>query len=137
MLEKKVIRGEGIKVPVHKLNSVLQIGDYIITSGVSPKDFVTNEWAVGMHDQALMCLKNIQTILETAGATLEDLISIEVYINDVRWYKEFNDVWNEFFADVKCPPTRSTFQLGLLAPNMHIEMRAYAVKNIRSHPLDK
>ena len=45
MLEKKVIRGEGIKVPVHKLNSVLQIGDYIITSGVSPKDFVTNEWA--------------------------------------------------------------------------------------------
>ena len=33
MLEKKVIRGEGIKVPVHKLNSVLQIGDYIITSG--------------------------------------------------------------------------------------------------------
>ena len=49
MLEKKVIRGEGIKVPVHKLNSVLQIGDYIITSGVSPKDFVTNEWAVGMH----------------------------------------------------------------------------------------
>ncbi len=101
MLEKKVIRGEGIKVPVHKLNSVLQIGDYIITSGVSPKDFVTNEWAVGMHDQALMCLKNIQTILETAGATLEDLISIEVYINDVRWYKEFNDVWNEFFAVAK------------------------------------
>lgn len=131
MLEKKVIRGEGIKVPVHKLNSVLQIGDYIITSGVSPKDFVTNEWAVGMHDQALMCLKNIQTILETAGATLEDLLSIEVYINDVRWYKEFNDVWNEFFADVKCPPTRSTFQLGLLAPNMHIEMRAYAVKNTK------
>ena len=131
MLEKKVIRGEGIKVPVHKLNSVLQIGDYIITSGVSPKDFVTNEWAVGMHDQALMCLKNIQTILEAAGATLEDLISIEVYINDVRWYKEFNDVWNEFFADVKCPPTRSTFQLGLLAPNMPIEMRAYAVKNTK------
>ena len=131
MLEKKVIRGEGIKVPVHKLNSVLQIGDYIITSGVSPKDFVTNEWAVGMHDQALMCLKNIQTILETAGATLEDLISIEVYINDVRWYKEFNDVWNEFFANVKCPPTRSTFQLGLLAPNMLIEMRAYAVKNTK------
>ena len=131
MLEKKVIRGEGIKVPVHKLNSVLQIGDYIITSGVSPKDFVTNEWAVGMHDQALMCLKNIQTILETAGATLEDLISIEVYINDVRWYKEFNDVWNEFFADVKCPPTRSTFQLGLLAPNMHNDMRADAVKNTK------
>ena len=84
-----------------------------------------------MHDQALMCLKNIQTILETAGATLEDLISIEVYINDVRWYKEFNDVWNEFFADVKCPPTRSTFPLDLLAPKTHIEMRAYAVKNTK------
>ena len=68
---------------------------------------------------------------ENTGVGLEDLISIEVYINDVRWYKEFNDVWNEFFADVKCPPTRSTFQLGLLAPNMHIEMRAYAVKNTK------
>ncbi len=29
MLEKKVIRGEGIKVPVHKLNSVLQITKYV------------------------------------------------------------------------------------------------------------
>ena len=44
---------------------------------------------------------------------------------------ETGPAWNEFFADVKCPPTRSTFQLGLLAPNMHIEMRAYAVKNTK------
>lgn len=125
---KKVIAAEGIKVPVHKLNSVIQIDNVIITSGVSPKDFVTNEWAVGMHDQALQCLKNIQIILEAAGATLEDLVVVECFINDVRYYKEFNDVWNEFFADVNFCPTRSTFQVGLLAPNMHVEMKAIAVK---------
>ncbi len=127
-MEKKVIKADGIKVPVHKLNSVIQVGNVIITSGVSPKDFVTNEWAVGMHDQALQCLKNIQIILEAAGATLEDLVVVECFINDVRWYKDFNDVWNEFFADVACPPTRSTFQVGLLAPNMNVEMKAIAVK---------
>lgn len=127
-MEKKVIAAEGIKVPVHKLNSVIQIDNVIITSGVSPKDFVTNEWAVGMHDQALQCLKNIQIILEAAGATLEDLVVVECFINDVRYYKEFNDVWNEFFADVNFCPTRSTFQVGLLAPNMHVEMKAIAVK---------
>lgn len=127
-MEKKVIKAEGIKVPVHKLNSVIQVGNVIITSGVSPKDFVTDEWKVGMRDQALQCLKNIQIILEAAGATLEDLVVVECFINDVRWYKDFNDVWNEFFADVQCPPTRSTFQVGLLAPNMHVEMKAIAVK---------
>lgn len=127
-MEKKVITAEGIKVPVHKLNSVIQIDNVIITSGVSPKDFVTNEWAVGMHDQALQCLKNIQIILEAAGASLEDLVIVECFINDVRYYKEFNDVWNEFFANVEFCPTRSTFQVGLLAPNMHVEMKAIAVK---------
>ena len=127
-MEKKVIAAPGIKVPVHKLNSVIQIDNVILTSGVSPKDFFTDTWAVGMHDQAFQCLKNIQIILEAAGATLEDLVMVECFINDVRWYKEFNDVWNEFFADVACPPTRSTFQVGLLAPNMNVEMKAIAVK---------
>lgn len=127
-MEKKVIAGEGIKVPDRKLNSVLQLDNVIITSGVSPKDFVTNEWKTGMHDQALQCLKNIQIILETAGATLEDLVVVECFINDVRFYDEFNSVWNEFFKDVKCPPTRSTFQVGLLNPVMHVEMKAIAVK---------
>lgn len=127
-MEKKVIAAEGIKVPVHKLNSVIQIDNVIITSGISPKDFFTNEWAVGMRDQAMQCLKNLQIILEAAGATLEDLVVVECFINDVRWYKDFNDVWNEFFADVQFPPTRSTFQVGLLAPNMNVEIKAIAVK---------
>lgn len=128
-MEKKLITGKGIKQPVHKLSSVIQIGNVIISSGVSPKDFVTNEWAVGIREQTLQCLKNIQIILETADATLEDLVVVECFIDDVRWYKEYNDAWNEFFADVQFPPTRSTFQVGLLAPNMNMEMKIVAVKN--------
>ncbi len=58
----------------------------------------------------------------------EDLVVVECFINDVRWYKDYNDAWNEFFADVRFPPTRSTFQVGLLAPNMNIEMKIVAVK---------
>ena len=127
-MEKKAITGAGIKTPLHKLTSCIELGDVVITSGVSPKDFVTNEWKVGMHDQALQCLKNIKIYIEAAGAKLEDLVIVEVFINDVRYYDEFNKVWNEFFADFECPPTRSTFQVGLLAPTMHIEMKAIAVK---------
>ncbi len=124
---KKVIRAPGIKVPAHQLNSVIQVGNVVITSGVSPKDFLTNEWKTGMGQQTLQCLENIRIILDAAGASLEDLVAVEVFINDVRYYREFNDAWNEFFKDVAFPPTRSTFQVGLLAPNMHVEMKAVAV----------
>ncbi len=127
-MEKKVIVGKGIKTAVHKLSSVIQIDNVIISSGISPKDFVTEEWAVGIREQTLQCLNNIRIILEAAGATLEDLVVVECFINDVRWYKDYNDAWNEFFADVRFPPTRSTFQVGLLAPNMNIEMKIVAVK---------
>lgn len=127
-MEKKVITSEGIKVPVHKLTSCMQVGNVVITSGISPKDFVTNEWKVGMHDQALQCLNNLKTYIEAAGCSLEDLVIVECFINDVRFYDEFNAVWNEFFKDVKCPPTRSTFQVGLLNSVMHIELKAIAVK---------
>ena len=127
-MEKKVIVGKGIKTAVHKLSSVIQIDNVIISSGISPKDFVTEEWAVGVREQTLQCLNNIKIILEAAGATLEDLVVVECFINDVRWYKDYNDAWNEFFAEVQFPPTRSTFQVGLLAPNMNIEMKIVAVK---------
>ena len=127
-MEKKVIVGKGIKTAVHKLSSVIQIDNVIISSGISPKDFVTDEWAVGIREQTLQCLNNIKIILDAAGATLEDLVVVECFINDVRWYKDYNDAWNEFFADVEIPPTRSTFQVGLLAPNMNMEMKIVAVK---------
>ncbi len=127
-MEKKIISANGIKAPVHKLSSVIQIDNVIISSGISPKDFVSDQWAVGIREQTLQCLKNIKIILNAAGATLEDLVVVECFISDVRWYKDFNDAWNEFFGDVQFPPTRSTFQVGLLAPNMNMEMKIVAVK---------
>ena len=127
---KKVISGEGIKVPDRKLNTALEVNGVIYTSGISPKDYTANKWEEGgMYAQATRCLKNIQRILDQAGASLEDLVWVEVYITDVRLYEDYNRAWNDFFADTVCPPTRSTIQVaGLLAVPMLIEARAIAVR---------
>lgn len=127
---KKVITGEGIKIPNRKLNTALEVNGTIYTSGISPKNYVADQWEEGgMYNQAMRCLNNIKLIIDNAGASLEDIVWIEVFITDVRLYDEYNKAWNDFFADVKCPPTRSTVQVaGLLAVPMLIEMRAIAVK---------
>ena len=41
-----------------------------------------------MAEQTRQCIRNMQTVLEAAGGTLDDIVSIVVYTTDIRAFKE-------------------------------------------------
>src|SRR3954454_187017 len=50
-----------------------------------------------MMEQTRQCIRNMRTVLEAAGGTLDDIVSIIVYTTDMRQFKEIVAARTEFF----------------------------------------
>ncbi|VTU15178.1 Enamine/imine deaminase [Variovorax sp. PBL-H6] len=78
-----------------------------------------------MAEQTRQCIRNMRTVLEAAGGTLDDIVSIVVYTTDVRQFKEIVAARMEFFKDRL--PTSTIVEVNHLAdPGLLIEFQAIA-----------
>ena len=78
-----------------------------------------------MAEQTRQCIRNMRTVLEAAGGTLEDIVSLVVYTTDMRAFKEIVAARQEFF--VAKLPTSTIVEVNHLAdPGLMIEFQATA-----------
>jgi len=91
---------------------------------------VTPEGAILQGDitaQTRLCLENLQTALTAAGATLADVVQVQLFLLDVADMKPVDAVYAEMMP--RPYPNRSTAVVaGLVAPGMRIELMATARK---------
>ncbi|MFF6773640.1 RidA family protein [Streptomyces sp. NPDC012637] len=80
-----------------------------------------------LREQTLQTLANVKAILEEGGATWDDVMMIRVYLTDVDHFAEMNEIYNDYFADLReAPAARTTVYVGLPA-GLLIEIDALAV----------
>ena len=78
-------------------------------------------------EQARQSLENVKTVVEAAGLTMEHVVYLQVYLEDIRECGELNKVFAEYFP--KTPPARAV--LGVTrVPEPPIEITAVAVHNL-------
>src|SRR3546814_14764077 len=62
---------------------------FIFASGQLSRDEKGELVGVGdMAEQTRQAIRNIETVLEAAGATLQDVVQVTVYVTDMRLFKE-------------------------------------------------
>jgi enamine deaminase RidA (YjgF/YER057c/UK114 family) len=101
-------------------------GNIVTTAGVAAID--RDGKLVGGDDivaQTRATLDNLKLALEAAGATIEDVMSVTVWITDFANYKGFNQAFDEYFKNH--PPARATVRSDLVIPELLIEIAATAV----------
>lgn len=52
-----------------------------------------------MEAQARQLFENMKNVLAAAGATLDDVVKVSVYMKDLRDRAVFNKVWAEYFGE--------------------------------------
>jgi 2-iminobutanoate/2-iminopropanoate deaminase len=82
--------------------------------------------AGGMGPQTAQTLRNIASILESAGATLADVAKVNVYITDMARFGEMNEAYRQFFP--VDPPARITVGCAALALGALVEIDCIAVR---------
>ena len=104
----------------------IRAGSFLFVSGQIPLDPSTGNLVVGdIAAQTERVMKNIQAIVEAAGATMRDVAKTTVFLADLGDFQAMNEVYGRFFGET--PPARATVQVGRLPRDVRIEIDAVAL----------
>ncbi|MFW5489641.1 MAG: Rid family detoxifying hydrolase [Desulfovibrio sp.] len=98
----------------------------IFTSGQLPIDPETGVLVQGDIQKAtLQSLKNVLSVVEAGGGSLEDIAKITVFVTNMKNFPAINAVYSDFFGDHK--PARSLVQVAELPLGGEIEIEATCI----------
>ena len=78
----------------------------------------------GVRLQTRQTLKNVISVLEEGGATIEDVLKCNVYLANIEDFQIMNEEFSRVFHDN--PPARTTVEARLAEPTMLVEIEAIA-----------
>ena len=113
-----------IPAPKGPYSPAVRAGGFVYVSGQVPRDPGTGALAGDdVATQTRMTLSNLQRVLEQAGASLADVVSVTVYLAHADDWDAMNTVYREMF---RAPyPTRTTVGAELRGILVEISAVAY------------
>lgn len=122
-----LIRAEGLSEPISHYSDAVRSGNTIYVSGQASLD--ANGNLVGRGDvvaQTRQTLENMKTVLAAAGATLDDVVKVTVYLANRDDRPKVNEVRKECFKANR--PASTLIEISRFAiEGMLIEIEAIAV----------
>jgi 2-iminobutanoate/2-iminopropanoate deaminase len=101
-------------------------GDTLYVAGLQGTDPKTHTLPGDFSIEARNCLENIGRVLNEAHMNYSDVVSVQIYLDDMSQFKEVNAIYKKYF---KSPlPARTTVQVVKLSSGAHIEVSAIARK---------
>ena len=104
----------------------LRHGDTVYTSGLVGIDFRTGEpvSATDFGVQVRKALDNLKEVLESAGSSLDRVLSVRCWVSDWANWEAMNAIYVTYFTH-EPKPVRATVEAGLIPPYM-FEIQAVA-----------
>ena len=101
----------------------IKTGNLIFTSGQIPLNPKTGELIDGNFKMEVsQVLINLNAVLKSGGSSLENAVKLTVFLTDLSYFPQVNEVFKEFFPEN--PPARSAVQVSALPMNAKIEIEA-------------
>jgi 2-iminobutanoate/2-iminopropanoate deaminase len=92
----------------------LSVGGWIFLSGQGGFEPETGKVISNdIAEQTEQTFRNIEVLLEAAGASLDDVVSCLVHLTDLSQFPAFNAIYEQKFTGVK--PVRTTVRADLVA----------------------
>jgi len=101
-------------------------GEWIFVSGTTGFDYRTMTIADDVAAQAEQCLRNIQSALEQAGASLADVVRVVYVLPKTEDFPPCWPILRTYFGEVR--PAAMMISAGLADPRMRIEIEVTARK---------
>ena len=110
--------------PKGPYSPAVRAGDFVYVSGQTPRNLVSGE-VVGddIATQTRQTLSNVHRVLAEAGATMNDVVSVTIYLASVDDWAAMNSVYTEFFSNPY--PSRTAVGCSLRDILVEISVVAY------------
>ncbi len=121
---KEVVFSGDAPRPIGPYSQAVKVGNFLFISGQIPADKDGNLVKGDIKAQTRQVLENIKAILEAAGAGLENVVKVTVYLKDMNDFGAMNEVYSEYFGESK--PARAAVEVSRLPKDVKIEIEAIA-----------
>jgi reactive intermediate/imine deaminase len=113
---------------VGNFNLATTNGELVFTAGQVPE---TDDGEVlrdaPIEEQTDQCLRNIESVLEAEGLSLEHVLKVNVYLVDIQHWERFNEAYGVHFDEL---PARTTVGVTGLWGGVDVEIEAIATTEL-------
>jgi 2-aminomuconate deaminase len=138
MTDRDIVHTEGAPPPVGAYPHARRAGGLLFLSGIGPRPAgggpipgtgIDADGSVVTTDIEAQChavFANVRAVLESAGASMGDLIDVTVFLTDIeRDFDTYNRVYAEYFSAAD-GPCRTTVEVTRLPTPIAIELKCIA-----------
>ena len=111
--------------PPATYSQAVKAAGLLFISGTGPMDPTSGTIAgATIQEQTRQCLVNIQAILESAGSSLDKMVSATIILADEDDFAGMNEEWLKWFPSD--PPARQGAKLPVRVPGLKVSIAAIA-----------
>src|SRR5258707_12507897 len=123
-MPKKVIIQVNLAAANPNLSPATRCGDLVFVAGQTGRHPITGEVGRDVREQTRYAIERIKMILETAGTSLDDVLTVLTHLTKREDLAAYNDEYAKFFPTNK--PARTTVEAMFNFPELLVEITVKA-----------
>ncbi|KAJ4202235.1 hypothetical protein NW767_006194 [Fusarium falciforme] len=108
------------------MNQAIIANGFVFTSGALAMDPQTGKIIDGdIEAHTHQIIRNLGAILEEAGSSINDVVEVNIFLSDLKYYAKMNEVYQNYWGEIK--PARTCVAVKTLPLNADIEIKCVGV----------
>lgn len=126
MPKKRIVSPKVTEPPPQTWSNCLKLGNQVFVAGMTCRDGTTIVVGASMYEQSRATFAKIANLLKAAGAAMDDVVKLNIFVTDISRREEVWKARREFFSGDY--PVSTLVEISALAvPELLVEIEAQAV----------